>query len=218
METLFVIGDSISCYYGVHLEKMLSGLMAYDRKGGSHRLADLDDCTDGVNGGDSSMVLTYLTAVVDQDWFRPDILLLNCGIHDSKRNQETGELQIPLCVYQTNLNQIVSLAQQRHILPIWVRTTPLNPNSRKPAEAVTWHEREDIDDYNAAADRIMTDRHVPIIDLFSFTRNLGEDIYLNGTDHVHFNERAAAQQAAFLAGGVLGKPGPMNLNEGESVS
>jgi len=52
----------------------------------------------------------------------------------------------------------------------------------------------------------MADHDVPIIDLFSFTRNLGDGIYLNGTDHVHFNDAAAAQQAAFLAG-WLSRPG-----------
>jgi len=198
MKQLFVIGDSISCYYGIHLEKMLTGLMAYDRKGRSHRLADLDDCTDGVNGGDSAMVLTYLNEVIGQDWFAPDILLLNCGLHDTKRDQETGQLQIPLPAYTVNLERIIALLLQEGILPIWVRTTPLNSNSRKPENVAVWHEPEDIDAYNAAADRIMTGHSVPIIDLFSFTVNLGADIYLNGTDHLHFNDVAAAQQAAFL--------------------
>ncbi|MBT3378542.1 MAG: SGNH/GDSL hydrolase family protein [Lentisphaerae bacterium] len=200
MKQLFVIGDSISCYYGRHLERMLVGVMAYDRKGGSHRLIGLDDCTDGVNGGDSSMVLTYLTEVVNQDWFAPDILLLNCGIHDTKRNQETGELQMPLPAYSAKLNRIIDLAKRSGAAPVWVRTTPLNPEAHRPENAIVWHESADIDNYNTAADQIMADRTVPVIDLFSFTRKLGEDIYLNGTDHVHFNDTAAAQQAAFLAG------------------
>jgi hypothetical protein len=38
---------------------------------------------------------------------------------------------------------------------------------------------------------------IPIIDLHTFTRNLGLDLYC---DHVHFHEAVRAQQAAFLAG------------------
>ena len=45
--------------------------------------------------------------------------------------------------------------------------------------------------------RIMTDASVPVIDLFTFTLNLGSYLYY---DHVHFNEYVRIQQAAFIAG------------------
>lgn len=202
MKKLFVIGDSISCYYGKYLEQMLSGFMGYDRKGRMNILKDLDDCTDGVNGGDSSMVLKYLGEVAGQDWFRPDILLLNCGGHDTKKKVDTGRLQITPQRYRSNLRQIISVAGQRNVFPVWVRTTPLNKRSVKPPDAKIWHAQEDIDRYNAIADGVMKENSVPIIDLFTFTRNLGEDIYLNGTDLVHFNEKASALQAAYIAGAL----------------
>ncbi len=68
MEKIFVVGDSISCYYGEYLEAMLKDVYEYDRKGNTHKLEDLDDCTNGINGGDSSMVLTYLKSVVNMDF------------------------------------------------------------------------------------------------------------------------------------------------------
>ena len=42
---VFVIGDSISCYYGRHLEGMLKEMWKYDRKGGKHTFKDIDDGT-----------------------------------------------------------------------------------------------------------------------------------------------------------------------------
>jgi hypothetical protein len=55
----------------------------------------------------------------------------------------------------------------------------------------------DCDAYNQVADEIMSAVGIPIIDLHTFTRNLGPDLYC---DHVHFHESVRAQQAAFLAG------------------
>jgi hypothetical protein len=40
---------------------------------------------------------------------------------------------------------------------------------------------------------------VPLIDLFSFSKQLGEDQFI---DHVHYNETARTLQAAFIAGAV----------------
>jgi lysophospholipase L1-like esterase len=200
MKKLFVIGDSISCYYGRYLKDMLSGIMEYDRKGGSHLLEDLDDCTNGINGGDSSMVLKYLTEVIKQEWFDTDILLLNCGLHDIKESGENGELQVSPENYEKNLNKILSLAKDKNIAVVWARTTPFN---KKHTEANVSRKEENIDKYNSIADKVMKENSVPEIDLYFFTKNLGSEIYLNGTDSVHFNEKTAAEQAAFIAGWLL---------------
>jgi lysophospholipase L1-like esterase len=62
---------------------------------------------------------------------------------------------------------------------------------------------DDIDDYNKIADKVMMEHNIKIIDLFTFTRNLGDDIYINDNkDQVHFTESAAALQAAYIAGAI----------------
>ena len=40
-----------------------------------------------------------------------------------------------------------------------------------------------------------------MIDLYTFTRNLGPDLYC---DHVHFHEHVREKQGAFVAGWVMG--------------
>ncbi len=201
MKKLFVIGDSISCYYGKYLEQMLSGIYLYDRKGGTHKLDNLDDCTDGINGGDSSMVLTYLQSVINMDFFAPDFLLLNCGIHDTKMPH--GQLQIPPEEYRKNLQKIIDLCTKNGIKIIWVRTTPANEESDQVTSEELRRRQDHIDVYNEIADNVMGKNKIPIIDLHLFTLNLGPEIYLNEVDLVHFNAETAKLQAAFIAGNMF---------------
>lgn len=206
MKKLFVLGPSVSCYYGKYLKKMLSGVMEYDRKGGTHTLKDLEDYTDGINGGDSSMVLTYLNEVINKDWFKPDILLLSCGGHDQKRNLKTNQFQVSPEDYEKNLNIILSIVKKQNISPVWAPCTPLNKAALAPPPGVeVWRFPEDRDRYNAIADRIMAENSVPVIDLAGFTEKLGnQEIYINnGKDLNHFTEEASALQAAFIAGWLL---------------
>jgi lysophospholipase L1-like esterase len=201
MKKLFVIGDSISCYYGKYLAPMLEGICEYDRKGGTHKLVNLDDCTDGINGGDSSMVLTYLKSVINMDFFKPDYLLLNCGSHDTK--MPDGKLQVPPENYRNNLQEILDIAKNKGINVIWVRTAPVNENTTHWPLSEIQRRRNAVALYNKIADKIMMQNQIPIIDIHSFTKNLGPDIYLNKVDSVHFNEKAAELQAAFIAGSLF---------------
>lgn len=206
-KSIFVIGDSISCYYGRHLEGMLEGRFAYDRKGGTHKLADLDDNTDGVNGGDSSNVLTYLAAMKER-WSedRPDYLLLNCGLHDIKR-PVAGPCQVPIDRYEANLRAICESVRGVVGQMLWVRTTPVIdlPADAAPPDVATSRSNRDVIAYNEVADAVMRSAAVPTLDLYGFTRNLGSDIYMDG--RVHFTQDAAAKQAAFIAGFLVATAG-----------
>ena len=59
---VYVIGDSISIQYGPHLQAYLKGTMGYARKEGEEKALLNLDCPQGANGGDSSMVLSFLKA------------------------------------------------------------------------------------------------------------------------------------------------------------
>ena len=208
MRNLFVIGDSISCYYGRYLQPLLAGLFNYDRKGGTNLLKDLDDGTDGVNGGHSGMVVTYLRERLGRGGFAPDVLLLNCGLHDIKKDG-AGNYQVPPQKYEANLGEIIALSQKIGCQLAWVRTTPMNHDERSraaraavPADRLAVRDEEDVPRYNALADAVMRKAQVPLIDLYTFTLNLGADIYLTDADPVHFDKTAARLQAAFIAGAV----------------
>jgi len=193
MLTLHVVGDSISMHYGPFLERYLSGLLAYSRKEG---IPGDPQEPNGANGGDSSLVLRYLTACQQRGWHW-NWMLLNCGLHDIKTDPLTGMKQISPETYRRNLGAIVALARSLAEHIVWVRTTPVVDAIHNTRQQQFHRFAADVDHYNAIADRIMAAQRIPTIDLFGFTQTLGDDLYV---DHVHFAEQVQQLQAAYIAG------------------
>ena len=187
---LHVLGDSISMQYGPYLEKMLQGVMIYSRK------QPATSEPDSANGGDSSMALAYLRERIAQ---APvfNLLLLNCGLHDIKHNPGAADTQVPLAAYPDNLRAILSLAHEQAVQVVWVRTTPVADEIHNSRSTSFKRYNADVLAFNAAADQVMAKAGIPVIDLYTFTSNLGSDLYI---DHVHFNDAVRMQQAAFIAG------------------
>ena len=104
MKTVHVVGDSISIQYGPYLEKYLGRHGRYSRK--EDKIGNME-LPEGANGGDSAMVLDYLRlcAAEELHW---DLLVINCGLHDIKRYNET--CQINVADYEHNLRQIYEQA------------------------------------------------------------------------------------------------------------
>lgn len=199
MKSVFVIGDSISIQYGPYLEQALNGVCSYDRKEGvSAALVDLNIPT-GANGGDSSMVLPYVKDKYSDPTFRPDILLLNCGLHDIKISND--KQQVSLEDYRTNLQAILDCVGDNSNL-VWVRSTPVvdeihNADKNSASKgAVFKRYAKDLEAYNSAADEIMEGAGKMCIDLYGFTKTLGPDAYC---DHVHFHEAVRKQQGEYIA-------------------
>jgi lysophospholipase L1-like esterase len=194
---VYVIGDSISIHYGPYLKRYLAGIMDYGRKGGEEEALLNPDKPQGANGGDSSMVLAFLTAKAASGGIAADLLLVNCGLHDIKTDPATGAKQAPLDQYRSNLEAIVGVARQMRLPMAWIRTTPCDEAVHNPRCSGFHRFAADNAAYNAAADEIMGRAGIPSIDLHTFTLNLGPDLYC---DHVHFPEPIREKQAAFIAG------------------
>jgi lysophospholipase L1-like esterase len=198
---IYVIGDSISIHYGPYLQQQLAGVMGYARKeGNAEALLNLDR-PQGANGGDSSMVLSFMQAQARAGGFPADLLLVNCGLHDIKTDPQTGRKQVAIAEYERNLRAIVSLAGTLPSRLVWIRTTPCDERVHNTPRMGFHRFAADCAAYNAVADGIMRAAGVPVIDLFTFTRNLGTDLFC---DHVHFHVHVREKQAAFIAGWLAG--------------
>ncbi len=195
---IYVIGDSISIQYGPFLERYISGIIDYSRKEGEDEaLLNLDN-PQGANGGDSSMVLSFLRSKATNGGINANLLLLNCGLHDIKTNIETAKMQVPIKDYENNLRAIHAVVKEMKIEMAWIRTTPCDEKIHNRTNIMGFHRfSADCNRYNAVADRIMHELEVPVIDLYSFTCNIGQDLYC---DHVHFHQFVREKQAAFIAG------------------
>ncbi len=197
MKKVYVIGDSISIHYGPYLERYLKGFMRYTRKEGVEQSLQNLDIPMGANGGDSSNVLAFLEYKIQSGGIDADALLVNCGLHDIKTNPATGAKQVPLGQYVKNLEKILAAAKKLKVRPVWIRTTPCDEKVHN-REGMDFHRfSRDCIRYNAAADAVMHKHRIPAIDLYTFTMNLGDDLYC---DHVHFHEHIRKKQAAFIAG------------------
>jgi len=195
MPTLHVVGDSISQHYGPYLQQYLASWLVYSRKEG---MPDEPDHPLGANGGDSALVLRYLSACRARSR-RWDYLLLNCGLHDLRADVLTHAHQVPGDDYRRNLQGIVAVALTVATRVVWVRTTPVVDAIHNSREQSFLRFAAAVERYNAIANAVMQEAGIPGIDLFRFTQALGDDVY---ADHVHFRESVRQAQAAFIAGYV----------------
>ncbi|MBD2754359.1 SGNH/GDSL hydrolase family protein [Spirosoma validum] len=198
---LYVIGDSISMRYGPFLEKYVQGVWQYDRKSDDGQAAKNLDVPVGANGGDSRMVLEYLKLKAPDKTFQPDVLLLNCGLHDIKRNPETNAIQVDSASYRKNLEAIYQLLHKRNIRLVWMRTTSVEDERHNTRSKAFKRYARDLDAYNAIADEVMHKHGVSIVDLYTFTRSLGSEHFV---DHVHYDDAAMQLQAGYIAGFLQG--------------
>lgn len=194
---IFIIGDSISIHYDPYLKTYLSGICEYSRKEGTEEaLKDLD-IPSGANGGDSSMVLRYLESKFNNKDIDADIILINCGLHDIKCKIDSRKMQISISEYEENLKKIIKLIEKNKTKLIWITTTPFDEETHNKVAKSFKRYNTDTIEYNSVSNKIMNEFKIPSIDLYSFTKNLGNNTYC---DHVHFNEETREKQAAFIAG------------------
>jgi len=141
------------------------------------------------NGGASAKVLLHLDYWVIQR--KPEIVHLNCGLHDLPTDRVSKEKAVPLAEYVENLRRIFGRIQQEtDATLIWASTTPVNEK---------WHTREkpfdrfevDVAAYNRAAREVAERMGVPANDLFEVVMRAGRDRLLS-PDGVHFTKEGSA--------------------------
>lgn len=194
---LFLIGDSISIQYGSYLEKYLEGEVQFERKVDDGSAEKNLDIPTGANGGDSRMVLEYLRNKIQDEQFTPDYLLLNCGLHDIKRNPESNKIQVSEDEYRKNIEAIFQLLKNKDIQMVWMRTTPVVDSIHNAKQSSFKRYVADLELYNQIADEVCAKENIPVIDLYDFTQKLGIEQF---ADHVHYKEHARDLQAAYIAG------------------
>ena len=171
MKTVVLIGDSIRMGYQRFVQEELAPSM---------KICELEG-----NGGTSTNVLAHLDAWVLSR--TPHIVHLNCGLHDIRRAFDTGEIAVPISLYQANVKEILrKILDHTDAKVIWATTTPVNE---------AWHHKNksfdrfeaDVLAYNRASVEIAQRLDVRINNLFDVITRAGRDRYLKG-DGVHFNE------------------------------
>lgn len=100
-----------------------------------------------------------------------------------------------------NLRSITEVVASMGLKLVWIRTTPCDEAVHNRISTSFYRFAADNIAYNRVADQIMNDANVPMIDLYTFTMNIGADVFC---DHVHFQVPVREKQAAFIAGWLMG--------------
>ncbi|WP_257669409.1 SGNH/GDSL hydrolase family protein [Parapedobacter tibetensis] len=197
LPNVFLIGDSISIQYGPYLQEYLKGIAQLERKEDDGSAAKNLDIPTGANGGDSRMVLAYLKKKAADPDFKPDYLLLNCGLHDIKRDVNGAGTQVDSAAYRQNLQEIHRLLSEKGIQLIWMRTTMVIDSVHNQRSKAFKRYTADLDSFNRIADEVCQANGVPAIDLYHLSVSLGREQVI---DHVHYSDSGRIAQAAYIAG------------------
>ena len=160
---VLLIGDSISIGYTAAVRKELAG------KANVHRIPE--------NGADTANGLKKI-----DEWLgnsRWDVIHFNWGLHDLKVMAD-GSRQVPIEVYEKNLETLVVRLKKTGARLIWAATTPVPEGRQSPIR-----ETADVAKYNTAALRVMAANGIGVDDLYAAALPRVSEIQL--PVNVHFN-------------------------------
>jgi lysophospholipase L1-like esterase len=169
---LVLIGDSIRMGYQATVRERLTSVDIWSPEG---------------NGGDSANVLAHL-----DEWVAahaPQVVHLNCGLHDIKKPFDSGRAQIGLDEYRRHLREIFDRILSTGARLVWASTTPVDEDlhhRNKGFDRFT----ADVDAYNSVALDLATAEDVPVNDLHAVIESAGRT-HLLREDGVHFSEEGS---------------------------
>lgn len=201
MKKLFLLGDSIASGYGEYLPKYLGTEYEVSSKEDNGQTSKKLDYPAESKCTDSRMMLSYLRNRCTENGLNYDIILFNCGLHDIKYNWETEKIQIDIDEYENNLRRICGILKGTGADVYFVNSTPvydeIHNSTKNIILNVNFVRRPgDIEKYNTAAENVMLENAVSIIDLYSFTKAFGTKAV---RDHVHYFPEIEEKQAKFIA-------------------
>ena len=171
MKKVVLIGDSIRIGYQKYVVEDLEGLAVVRfPKGNSFASTD---------------VLIHV-----DDWIiahEPDVVHINCGLHDVKRNKSTGEIKTPLEQYKANIRKILQkIVDDTNAKLIWATSTPVNEERHN--EVMDFDRfLDDIRIYNEVSAEICGRFGIDVNDLYELVLQAGPEDLLN-RDGVHFTQ------------------------------
>ena len=153
------------------------------------------------NGADSKNVLKNLEKwVISQ---KPDLVHLNCGLHDIKFDKKTKTHQVPLDEYEKNLRAIhEQISKNTKAIFIFALTTPIHDDRHAMRNASFDRFEKDVVLFNTKAGSLMTSLKVPLNDLHEVVMKKGMDKML-GKDGTHYTPEGNAELADAVAQVIL---------------
>jgi len=187
LSRVVLVGDSIRIGYASRVAERLSGKAVV--------------ISTPENGGDSANVLSHLDEWVLRQ--KPDVVHLNCGLHDLKRFKTDRHHQVELARYAENLRRIVArIREGTDAALVFADTTPILDERHARRGAEFDRSEADVRRYNATASAIMGELGVPVHDLHWVVEQGGPETML-GPDGTHYTVAGSDRLAEAVADCVL---------------
>jgi isoamyl acetate esterase len=201
MKRVYLLGDSIRLGYQPFVTAALEGRAVVDGP--------------PANCESSRVLRSRLSAWVSD---RPDIVHVNCGLHDVRYDPGAEQPCVDIAEYGANVEAILKDLEALGIGRIvWASTTPVDDSRNGKRPSRRWN--VDIDRYNAVARKIAGSCGAAYNDLHVAVRSQGTTGLLRD-DGVHFTqlgyEFLASRVVDALAQGIVTDRGPDVLRHDEA--
>jgi lysophospholipase L1-like esterase len=183
---VLLLGDSIRLGYAPRVTACLAGAA--------------EVVSPAANGGDSANLRRHLDEWLAGAGSGPgvDVVHFNCGLHDLKRDEATGEYQVPLAQYEANLRALVDRLRATGAALVFATSTPIE-DGRHARRGVGFDRSDaDVRRYNAVAAEVMGAAGVAVHDLYWVVEE-GGGAELLGPDGTHFTPAGYARLAEAVA-------------------
>ncbi|GIW81045.1 MAG: hypothetical protein KatS3mg105_2852 [Gemmatales bacterium] len=169
-----LIGDSIRLGYAPRVAALLKG--------------KADIISPRQNGGDSNNVLKNLDSwVIEQ---HPDVVHINCGLHDLRFRKKTKTHQVEPDQYRNNLQAIIArIRKGTKAKIIFATTTPIHDERHARRGADFDRFEKDVQLYNKIAREVMKKEKVEINDLHQVIIDGGMENLLSRGRHALHGKR-----------------------------
>jgi len=184
--TYTIWGDSISMAYSPFLAACLGGVFVFRPYG--------DNCED------SRKLLAHAKAEFAAGNITQDLLVVNAGLHDIKRNPGAAGWQVAPEDYAQNLDTLFGLTARAGARVVFVNTTGVVDELHNTRCGAFKRFDSDARQANGIAAAVCEKRGVPLVDLYTRTKAYGPGAF---TDHVHYTPEVSRLQAAFIAEQIL---------------
>ena len=171
MPTVVLIGDSTRRRYEPEVRRRLTVFKS-----------DLEVVSPEENCGTSADILANLDRWVLSR--SPDLVHLNCGLHDLRWNPGDTGPQVTVEAYEANVGRILETLVAQGIATIWATSTPID-EVRHTMHRASRRTLADVKRYNAASIRSAMCHRVVVNDLFAAVQ-AADQAKLLGADGVHF--------------------------------
>jgi lysophospholipase L1-like esterase/dienelactone hydrolase len=183
---VLLLGDSIRIGYAPILIKKLNGIAKVTHIGEE-------------NGGDTVNTLKSLERWLAEH--KPDLVHINCGLHDLRFNPKTMTYQVSVEQYGKNLESIIERIQKHTPRIIFANTTPILDERHAARKAGFDRKNSDVQKYNDVAMSLMRMKGIPINDLYRIVQHY-DPSKLMTKDGTHYTPEGSERLADAAADSI----------------